>query len=510
MGYKRPLLMKISVPARFLCMSALCAVLVPWTARAEAERSRFNAGGYFRVMTRPDLQGGNGQLGYWNLYGRLLNETSYAELNLQLDALRSMPGKTEPWASVYARIQGGTFAHPDPFGGNPSGLRLGQLYVRAGNVLLDNVTWQIGTIETYFNDLGLYDFRPASIMDQMLGVSARYELERFELLVGAGDSGLALRGNEYSTVLTAGASARVRIIPGRLELGIGGHALYEPEVKGNRYAPYYTPGIDYDDFVRERIAEDFLTENPGRENFFTRPEATDNLSWKAVGYLGFGGFGPIRWNNFFINVLRRHPDTYIVENYQGRDYQIFVSELTDDRYEVNVGNEMQFTIIPGRLDAAWGVVYGRHTNLDNAIKAGEDNREIYSTVLRTQYYVTPTVHFLLENAVAREVSLNGNLFREHVDSMFQSAGGLPDARGLEFGDSNQRITWQMKTGIVLNPTGLGIYMRPSLRFLYGLQYSSQQAAWGNGFVDDLDQYNVFAGDERHWHHVVAVEAEGWF
>ena len=24
-------------------------------------------GGYFRVMTRPDLQGGSGSLGYWNL-----------------------------------------------------------------------------------------------------------------------------------------------------------------------------------------------------------------------------------------------------------------------------------------------------------------------------------------------------------------------------------------------------------------------------------------------------------
>ena len=39
-----------------------------------------DVGGYFRIMTRPDLQGGSGRLGYWNLYGRLLNEGPYATM----------------------------------------------------------------------------------------------------------------------------------------------------------------------------------------------------------------------------------------------------------------------------------------------------------------------------------------------------------------------------------------------------------------------------------------------
>lgn len=63
---------------------------------------------------------------------------------------------------------------------------------------------------------------------------------------------------------------------------------------------------------------------------------------------------------------------------------------------------------------------------------------------------------------------------------------------------------------MLNPTGLGIYTRPSLRLLYGLQYSNQQAAFGNGFVENQSQYNIFKTPELHWHHVVAVEAEAWF
>jgi len=47
-----------------------------------------DVGGYFRVMTRPDFQGGDGRLGYWNLYGRLLNEGPFVALETQLHLLR--------------------------------------------------------------------------------------------------------------------------------------------------------------------------------------------------------------------------------------------------------------------------------------------------------------------------------------------------------------------------------------------------------------------------------------
>jgi len=42
---------------------------LPSNARAEASGDRFSAGGYFRIMTRPDFQGGASTLGFWNLYG---------------------------------------------------------------------------------------------------------------------------------------------------------------------------------------------------------------------------------------------------------------------------------------------------------------------------------------------------------------------------------------------------------------------------------------------------------
>ena len=78
------------------------------------------------------------------------------------------------------------------------------------------------------------------------------------------------------------------------------------------------------------------------------------------------------------------------------------------------------------------------------------------------------------------------------------------------GDSNTRNTWQGKTGIVLNPNGAGIFTRPSLRLLYGLQYSTAQDAFASGYVTSASQFNQFVGPEQHWHSVVGVEAEAWF
>ena len=97
-----------------------------------------------------------------------------------------------------------------------------------------------------------------------------------------------------------------------------------------------------------------------------------------------------------------------------------------------------------------------------------------------------------------------------ADSIFRNDDSNPDARGLENGDTDQRITWQGKGGFVFNPMGRGIFNRPSLRILYGAQHSNQNNAFGNRFVENLDQYNEFGNVERHWHQLIALEMEAWF
>jgi hypothetical protein len=484
-------------------------LLAPAVALAEAETDRFNAGGYFRIMARPDLEGGASRLGYWNLYGRLLNEGPWGALELKLDIMDHVPGRAQPHAAVFAKIEGGSFKNTDTGHGNLGNYANTQLYVKAGNLLLEDVTWQLGTLYYYPGDLGLYDERLADLFWDTVGLAATYDAGALHVMLGVGDAGYGVRSTEYSTIVTGGGFAKVRLAS-QLEIGAGGQYRFEPSVSGNRNAPYATPGVRYEDYVRHEVAERWVEDNPGAEELFPKPQPRDSTSYEAVGYAGFGDFGPVRWTSLYVSYLRLHPDTSYVETLDGVDYTIYVQELTDERYQLNVGAETQLRLLPGLLDAVWAVRFGQHWNDDNTVQPGEDNRTFYSTVLRLQSYLTDTVHALLESSVAREKSELGNLYRAHFDSIFANTEGRPDTRGLGMGDLDTRDTWQLKAGFVLNPTGTGIFTRPSLRVLYGVQYSTQQAAYGNSFVENLDQYNDFAGEERHWHHVIAVEAEAWF
>lgn len=488
-------------------MTSLLAFLALLSAPAQAVGA--DVGGYLRVMTRPDFQGGDGKLGYWNLYGRLLNEGPWATLDLRLDVLEQQPGTNAPWTSVHLRVEGGSIGNSDAGNGNLGNYRLAQAYIQAGNVLIEDVTWQFGTLDYYFGDLGLYDFKPAQILYETVGARAHFQRDRVELLLGAGDSGYYLKGSQYNTVLTGGGALRVRPVNG-FELGVGGQVLLEPMVTGNRWAPHQTPEVSYEDWLRGEVVMRYDEANPNALLDFPDPVPTDASSWKAIGYLGFGGFGPLVWNNLFASYGRLHPEGPTTEVYEGVEYSIYVRELTDERTVLMVGDEMQLRVVPEYLDLVVAGLYADHRDADNDLAPSDHDRRYWSTVGRLQAYATDTVHFLFESSYANEWSRNGNAYREHADSIFANTGGVPDTDGFENGDSAVRRTWQGKTGIVLNPLGRGVYTRPSLRLLYGAQYSNQNNAFGNSFVESLDQYDDFDTVEQHWHHVVALETEAWF
>ena len=468
-----------------------------------------SVGGYMRVMTRPDLQGGDGRLGYWNLYGRLLNEGPFVALEGRLSLLDQQPGSDAVWTQVHGRIEGGSVGNADAGNGGLANMRLSQLYAQAGNVLIPKMTWQVGTLQTWMGDLGLYDMRPTTLLDDTVGLSAHYADDQVDVLIGAGDAGYAKRSSRYHTVFSGAANLRVRPIRG-LELGVGGQVWHEPQVEGNRHAPYVTPDLDYEDWVRGEVVSNWLLDHPGQELNFPDPQPTSADSWKMVGYLGFGGVGPLVWSSTFISYGKQHPDVHNTEVVSGLEYDLYVVELTDERTVLLVGEEMHLRLLPDRLDLVIGGLYGEHKDGDNNIVPTDHDRRYTSGVARIQAYPTPVIHLLVESSLAQEVSTNGNQYRNHYDSVFSTTGGVSDSRGLEYGDSDTRITWQGKGGVVLNPQGPGIYVRPSLRVLYGVQWSSQNAAFGNSFVETLDQYNEFGNVERHWHQVVALETEVWF
>lgn len=495
---------------RRLLMGVACGLtLLATPAFAEAPQQRVNVGGYVRMAARPDFQGGFGSLGYWNLYGRLLNEGPWAGLELRIRLLDREPGTTDPWTNVHFRVEGGALSGAEASNGSLGSFRLAQAFVEAGNVLIPNVTWRLGTLWSWMGDLGLYDMQVAQLFFGTLGLSGTWSGGPIEFTLGLGDSGFMQRGLQYSPLLTGGGQVRIRA-PQYVEVGLGGQVMWEPRVTGNRFAPHDTPGIDYEDWIRGEVIESFVDRNPGRADFLDDPVPTANLSGRAIGYVGFGGFGPIKWNSFYARFELTHPQNFSEESFGGDDYTLYISSLTDERFALTLGDELQMGLVPDRWDLNLGVLYGNHFDRDNSIAPSDHDRWYLSGILRTQVYLTRTFHVLVETSIAREHSRNGNAFRNHGDSIFASSGGRSDSRGLEYGDSDTRDTWQGKAGVVINPLGPGIYTRPSIRVMYGVQHSSQNQAYGNSFIETLSQLNQFGAYESHWHHVLALEAEAWF
>ncbi len=358
--------------------------------------------------------------------------------------------------------------------------------------------------------MGLYDFRPSTLFAETVGVSARYQTDELELLLAGGDSGYRMHPTAYNPVVTGGGSFRWRFIP-EMELGLGGQYRFEPGVEGNVNAPYATPDIDYADYLRGEVVQNYMLENPLNQYIqLPKPQLRNATSYKATGYLGFGGFGPLIWNSFYASYERHHPESLTTEYFDGEGYTLYLNDLTDERSSLFLGNELQLRIIPKVWDLAWGFVYGNQTDLDNQISPSDYDRQYASTVIRSQWYLSERYHLLLEGSLAQEHSRNGNAFREHADSLFSNTESSSDPRGFEYGDTDTRTTTQGKTGLLINPMGRGIYTRPSLRFLYGIQYSNQNNAFGNNFVENLNQFNQFGNVEQHWHHILSLEMEAWF
>ena len=189
----------------------------------------------FAFKARPDFQGGSTGLGYWNLYGRLLNEGSYATIDFRKELVeRNSNG--DPWTSLHFRVEGGSIGNSDTGHGFLNNLRLSQTFVQAGNLGIPDFTLQVGTLENYFGDLGLYDFRPSTLFFETVGVSGRYQTEKLEILGAVGDSGYAMRRGAYNSIFTAGGSVRYRMIP-QVEIGAGGQYRYEMGTQGNRNSP---------------------------------------------------------------------------------------------------------------------------------------------------------------------------------------------------------------------------------------------------------------------------------
>jgi hypothetical protein len=485
---------------------AVLLLLASSTAFAEASKSRFDLTGYTRIMSRPDLGGGDGKLGYGTLHGRLMNEGPWTALELRVGLLDG--NSDQQHTDLHLKIEGDGWLGGEASGGGLTRYRVTELYLRGRGIGPPGLTYKLGSMNTWFGDIGLMDRRVARLFDGAVGLTTELTRGKWLLLAGVGDAGFARRGEAYNAILNAGASLRWRTP--KVLLGVGGEVRQEPLIEGKVTAPHSTPGIVYEDFLRGEVVRTFLDDNPGAEDLFTRPEARSARSWSAVLEAGFGGVGPIRWNQAYARLERFHPAGPTSETFEERTYTLYLTDLTDERYALTIANELQITLWPKKLDAAVALFFSRHWDDDNAIAPSDHDMTRYSTVLRLQSYLSERVHLLFETSYAAEVSDQGRLFRATPTSITANRAGTVDARGLEWGDLSARRTVQGKVGLIVSPAGRGIYRRPQMRLLYGAQHSNVAGAFSNRFVTLEDQSQPFDPVARSWHHLVALEAETWF
>ena len=483
-----------------------CLVLLSaQPAIAFADHSSTSLGGYARLLARPDLAGGQGQLGFWNLYGRLLNEGPWISLDPRLSVLLKSSGA---WSDLHLKIEG-----PGPLGadgsrGSLATMRLTQAYVRAGTSQGSNHTIRVGSLNTWYGDLGLYDMRPARLFDGAMGVAVEGRRSNWSYLLGLGDAGYGMKGNAYNAVLNVGGSLHYR---NRFVVaGIGGEVRFEPAVAGKSTAPHATPGVAVEDLLRGEVVERFLEGRPGQEDFFPKPEVRDAESYAVIAELGFTAGRLVKWWQNFARFERLHPQNQTQEILNGREFTIYLHDLTDERYRAVLGSEIQLQLVPKRLDVWLGTVGLWTWDEDNSVAPSDHAMQMLSGVARAQWYLDSQWHILLEGSIAREHSVQGNVWRATPRSIETNSGGQSDLRGLEYGDLDTRNTQQIKGGLLFSPKGRGLFARPVVRLLYGLQHSNQNNAFGNQFEQRESNENTFAPVERHIHHLVALEAETWF
>lgn len=212
-----------------------------WLWALSAVANAAELGGYFRVQARPDLAGGDGRLGETVLLGRLMNEGAWALLDVRQDLVKRTPGTQDPWGDLHIRVEGGAMPNAEGTNGLLSSVRMSQLYMQAGNVGVENVTWRVGTLETTFGDLWLYDARPTQMFVDTLGAQATWTKEKSEVALAVGDAGWATFGAEYRAMPTGGGLVR-QGLGEHVDVGVAGQVWADGADVSTKLAGYVGVG----------------------------------------------------------------------------------------------------------------------------------------------------------------------------------------------------------------------------------------------------------------------------
>jgi len=490
---------------------------------------------YVRASAQDDFGYNSPTLGWSPFYGRLMNETPWLMADFGYHVVRpEAPGA--PRATLFMRIEGGSFRGYDKGQGGLGNFNINHIWVETENVLAKTLVTQTGNLWYNMGYIGIFDNFTSQVFYDTVGFRAGQRTKYFEYFAGAGDSGWSIyrnrsydgwEGHQYAVIPTVGGLVKLNLyeiqalksfsnkfMP-KWQIGTTFQMMWERESETNRGSPNQTPSVAYADVMRGEAFKKFMLENPGNSDFFPWAQNTGANYWRGTLWTGFGGpeFGPLKiyWNDLSVRFEKKAPQIAVRETYDNESKDIYISAFTDERYEFTLYDEIQIRLLPNHFDLNAGFAYGKSWDNDNRIRPDDHNSTRYSVVVRPMWYITEHLHYLLELVYSREKSEIGNRYREHFNSIKSNTGGIPDVDGLEWGDTDTKHTYQIKTGFTINPAGRGIYSRPVIRLLYGVQHSNVQGAFGNSFEESLNRRNQFnLNRDIHWHHMVRVEFEHWF
>lgn len=490
---------------------------------------------YFRMSAQDDFGYNSPTLGWGPFYGRLMNETPWLMADFGYHVVRpETPGGER--ATLFMRIEGGSFRGYNVGQGSLGNFNINHIWLETENVLLKTLVTQTGNLWYNMGYIGIFDNFTSQVFYDTIGFRAGQRTKWFEYFAGVGDSGWTTYrnrtydgwdGHQYATIPTVGGLVKLnlyefqalkgfsnRFMP-KWQIGTTFQMMWERENETLRGAPYQTPNVQYADVMRGEAFKKFMLENPGNADFFPWAQPARGNYWRYTAWTGFGGpeIGPFKvyWNDLSVRFEKKAPQIAVKETYDGETKDIYISQFTDERYEFSLYDEIQLRLLPNHFDLNMGFGFGKSWDNDNRIRPDDYNMTRYAFVIRPMWYITEHLHYLLELVYAREKSTIGNRYREHFNSIKSNTQGAPDTEGLEWGDTDTKYTYQIKTGFTINPAGRGIYSRPVIRLLYGVQHSNVQAAFGNSFEESLNRRNQFnLNRDIHWHHMARVEVEHWF
>ena len=490
---------------------------------------------YFRASAQDDFGYNAPTLGWWPFYGRLMNETPWLMADFGYHVVRpETPGA--PRATLFMRIEGGSYRNYDMNMGGLGNYSVNHIWLETENVLMRHFVTQTGNLWYNMGYIGIFDNFTSQVFWETIGIRAGHRLPKFEYFLGVGDSGWAIYRNrkgdgfthhQYANIPTVGGLIKVNLyeiaalkpvtakyLP-YWQAGATFQIMWERQNETMRGTPHQTPNVSYADIMRGEAFEKFMLENPGSSDYFPWARPVSANYYKLTAWTGFGGpeIGPFKiyWNDLSFRFEKKAPQIAVTETYDGESKDIYISQFTDERYETVLFDEIQIRLLPNHFDLNAGFGFGYSWDNDNQIRPDDHNRVITSFVVRPIWYITEHLHYLVELVYAREKSTIGNRYREHFNSIKSNTKGIPDPDGLEWGDTDTKHTYQIKTGFTINPAGRGIYSRPVIRMLYGAQFSNVHAAFGNSFEESLNRRNQFnLSRDIHWHHMARVEIEHWF